>query len=79
MKNHPEWGTPNAKLEQYGLKPGDYSVVGKDGVTFSGDAVKLPDAVAKEVQANMQVQARVDTHERVQDHSRGLERPAPTR
>jgi hypothetical protein len=79
LKNHPELGTPNAKLEQYGLKPGDYSVVGKDGVTYSGDAVKLPDALQKEVQANMLGQTRADAQEQVQDRSRSLERSAPSR
>jgi hypothetical protein len=76
QKDHPEFGTPNVKLEQYGLKPGDYSVVGKNGVTYSGDAVKLPDAVQNEVQANMNVQTRANVQEQTQDRSRGLERPA---
>lgn len=76
QKDHPEFGTPNVKLEQYGLKPGDYSVVGKNGVTYSGEAVKLPDAVQNEVQANMNGQARANVQEQVQDRSRGLERSA---
>jgi hypothetical protein len=80
QKDHPELGAPNVKLERYGLKPGDYSVVGKDGMTYSGNAVKLPDALQNEVQANMLGQVRADVHEQVQDRSRGLERsPTPTR
>ena len=79
QKDHPEFGTPNVKLEQYGLKPGDYSVAGKNGVTYSGDAVKLPDAVQNEVQANMLGQVRANVQEQAQDRSRGLERNVPVR
>jgi hypothetical protein len=74
MSSHPEFGSPTAHVTHNGLQPGDYSVAGKDGANFSGDAVKLPDNLQKEVQTQMNVQNRADTHEQVQERGRSLER-----
>jgi len=74
MSSHPEFGNPTVKLDQMGLKPGDYHVVGKDGVQYSADAVKLPAAMQNEVQGQMNAQTRSDTKEIVQERGRGHDR-----
>jgi hypothetical protein len=74
MSSHPEFGNPTVKLDQMGLKPGDYHVVGKDGVTYSRDAAKLPAPLQNEVQGQMNAQNRVEAREIVQERGRGHDR-----
>jgi hypothetical protein len=74
MSSHPEFGNPTVKLDQMGLKPGEFHVVGKDGVQYSGEAVKLPANLQNEIQGQMNAQNRVDAREIVQERGRGHDR-----